>query len=212
MYKVVGHPRSRAMRVIWLLEELEQPYEIDPLTPWSAALSAINPEGKIPVLQTAEGPLTDSFAIMTYLADKHGGANGPTYPAGTYPRAVQDGQALFVVDELEGALWPVSRRRILPGSECSEEFEAECRNAFERGIERLASRLREGPFLMGERFTLADILAAHAGGWAKVLGWTIANKTIEDYLQRTFARPSNLRATERAKEAIAAADAQMPKQ
>ncbi len=210
MYKVIGHPRSRAMRVIWLLEELEQPYEIEPLTPWSERLLAIQPEGKIPVLETAEGRLTDSVAMMLYLADKHGGPDGPTHPAGGFERAVQDGHALFIVDQLEGPLWSWSRHRMRQGDDSSKELEAECRNDFDRGVERLAARVGDGPFLMGDRFTLPEILAGHAGGWAKALGWPIENEAAAAYLERVFARPSNTRARERAAAAIQAAEKSMP--
>jgi putative NADH-flavin reductase len=50
MYTVIGSPRSRAMRVLWMLEELEQPYELIPAAPRDEAVRAYNPAGKVPVL------------------------------------------------------------------------------------------------------------------------------------------------------------------
>ena len=73
MYTVIGHPQSRALRVIWALEELGQPYELVKAMPRSEEILKYNPLGKIPALIDGEDVLTDSVAIMTYLADKHGG-------------------------------------------------------------------------------------------------------------------------------------------
>ena len=80
MYKIVGFPRTRAMRVMWLLEELGEPYQIDPALPQSEDARSLNPSGKVPILIDGEAAITDSVAICTYLADKHGQF---TFPAGT---------------------------------------------------------------------------------------------------------------------------------
>ena len=86
MYKVIGTPQTRAFRVIWMLEELELPYELVPAPPRSEGVVAFNPSGKVPVLIDNGTPITDSTAIIQYLADKHGQL---THPAGTLERARQ---------------------------------------------------------------------------------------------------------------------------
>ena len=99
-YTVIGHPQSRAMRVIWMLEELGEPYELQPFRPQSDEVRALNPLGKIPVLKEGEAVLTDSVAICTYLADRNGRL---TAQAGTLARARQDtkpGRALKLFDYL----------------------------------------------------------------------------------------------------------------
>ena len=50
MYKLIGSPKTRAIRVLWMLEELGADYEIDPATPHSETVFAINPSGKVPAL------------------------------------------------------------------------------------------------------------------------------------------------------------------
>ena len=87
MYTLYGSPSSRAFRVLWMLEELELPFEFVPSKPRSDEVLALNPSGKIPVLRDGEAVLTDSTAILTYLADKHGKL---THPAGSVARAHQD--------------------------------------------------------------------------------------------------------------------------
>ena len=84
MYRVIGTVKSRAFRVLWMLEELGQPYEMLPVPPRSEEARSFNPLGKIPALVDGDEVLTDSVAIMTYLADKHGGL---TALAGTAARA-----------------------------------------------------------------------------------------------------------------------------
>ena len=87
MYKIVGSVKSRAFRVLWLLEELGLAYEHLNFTPHSEEVLRYNPSGKVPVLVDADAVISDSTAIMTYLADKHGGL---TAKAGTLARARQD--------------------------------------------------------------------------------------------------------------------------
>ena len=72
MYKVYGTLNTRTLRVLWTLEELGQPYELIECKPQSDVIRAVNPTGKVPALQDGDDTITDSVAIMTYLADKHG--------------------------------------------------------------------------------------------------------------------------------------------
>ena len=88
MYEVIGNTQSRAFRVLWMLEELGQSYEHSPEKPHSEMVSSLNPSGKIPILKDDGEVLTDSTAIITYLADKH---KALTHPCGTVARARQDG-------------------------------------------------------------------------------------------------------------------------
>lgn len=210
-YHLIGSPRSRVMRVIWLLEELGLPYEIEPLSLGSDAVRARSPEGKVPILETPEGAqLTDSVAIMTYLADRHGDPDtGPSWPAGALERGRQDGHTQFLVDEMDGALWTLSLHRyVLP--EEMRALDAVAPGAlrlFHRAVERLAARIGDGPYLMGARFTLPDIVAGHCAGWAKVAGIEIQNDAVAAYLKRIYARDANARARTRAAEALTAAAA-----
>ncbi|MEO0863627.1 MAG: glutathione S-transferase N-terminal domain-containing protein, partial [Pseudomonadota bacterium] len=84
MYHVIGTAKSRAFRVMWMLGELGQDYEVTPAMPRSEEIMAHNPLGKVPALKDGDDVLTDSVAIITYLADKHGAL---TAPAGTIARA-----------------------------------------------------------------------------------------------------------------------------
>lgn len=196
------------MRVMWMLEELQQPYEVQAPPLGGDAQRAMTPEGRVPVLHTPDGAvLTDSVAIMTYLADRHADkASGPTFAAGTVERAVQDGHTQFVDEALDGPLWILSKHRyVLPESlRAADAVTPAALSDLAEGFARLAARVGDGPFLMGERFTTPDIVAGHCGGWAKVAGVTAPDEAAA-YLERVYARPSNARARARAAAALRAA-------
>ena len=86
MYKVIGKKASRGFRVLWALEEMGVPYEHVAAGARSDEAFEYNDLGKIPALVDGDAVITDSVAIMTYLADKHGAL---TAPAGTIARAQQ---------------------------------------------------------------------------------------------------------------------------
>ena len=102
MYKVIGSLRTRAFRVVWMLEELGQGYEVEPVRPRSETARAYNPSGKVPILLIDGEPILDSVAIVQFLADRH---RRFTAPAGIIERACQDGWTQFSVDDLESPLW-----------------------------------------------------------------------------------------------------------
>lgn len=192
MYTVIGAVKSRTLRVLWMLEELGQPYEHRPEPPRSEAVRALNPLGKVPVLLDGEAALTDSTAILTYLADKHGGM---TFPAGTLERARQDGLTQFVLDELDALLWTAARHSfILPEERRVPEVKDSLRWEFQSAETRLAGFLGDGPFLMGETMTIPDIIAVHCLGWAITARFPQSDPALRAYAERLRDRPAFQRA------------------
>jgi len=189
MYKIIGFPRTRAMRVMWLLEELGEAYEIDPALPQSETARALNPSGKVPILMDGDAAITDSVAICTYLADKHGKC---TFPAGTLERARQDSFTQFGVDVLEGALWTASKNSFInPEDKRVPAIKEVCRYEFSRGLETLEKRLGNGPFVMGETFTIADIIIGHCSGWAVAAKFDLPGEgPVYEYFKRLRGRPA----------------------
>ena len=171
MYKIIGFPRTRAMRVMWLLEELDVPYELVPAMPQSAEVRALTPDGKVPILLDGDTAITESVAICTYLADKHGKF---TFPAGTLERARQDSFTQFAVDVLEGALWTAAKNTFIHPEDMRVPAVKEvCKQEFSRGLKTLEKRLGSGPYVMGDTFTIADIIIGHCSGWAIVANFGI---------------------------------------
>ena len=193
MYTVIGTPKTRAIRVIWMLEELGQPYDIDPVPPRDAKLAAINPSGKVPVLKDGEDYVIDSVAILQYLADKHGAL---TNKAGTIPRAHQDSWTQFAVDDVESPIWTAAKHTfVLPKDLRCEDAKKGCRHDFDRAMANFSQRLGDKTYVMGDTFTVPDLLLAHSCGWAKSMGWTIPNEgNVAAHLARTLSRPAAVRA------------------
>ena len=193
MYRVIGPTRTRTLRVLWALEELDQPYDHVGAMPHAEEVVAFNPAGKVPVLVVGGVPITDSLAIMTYLADKHGRL---TFPAGTLERARQDSLTQFINDEFDQILWTAARHSfILPEDRRVPAVKDSLKWEFARSQERLLTRMAEdGPFLMGETMTIADILLAHCLMWAGKAGFPDSGEKLNDYMAMMFARPACQRA------------------
>ncbi|WP_343080184.1 glutathione S-transferase family protein [Ostreiculturibacter nitratireducens] len=192
MYTVIGTVKSRAARVLWMLEELGQPYEHIPAQPQSEGVVQFNPAGKVPVLIEDGTPITDSTAIIQYLADKHGKL---TYRAGTLDRARQDSLTQFLLDEFDAALWMAARHSfVLPEELRHAAIKNTLRWEFERSQRTLVHRMGEGPFVMGDTMTVPDIILTHCGNWALAAKFPIVEHRLSDYLQRMRERPAFKRA------------------
>lgn len=192
-YTVIGGIRSRALRVLWMLEELGVPYSHIDASPRSDEVLAVNPSGKIPVLVVDSVPISDSVAILTYLADRHGQF---AHPAGTLERARQDSLTHQILDEIDALLWTAARHSfILPEEHRVPDVKDSLKWEFERNQNQLAHRMAEdGPFLMGETMTIADILLAHCMGWAITAKFPVVNERLKAHAAMMRDRPAFTRA------------------
>jgi glutathione S-transferase len=196
MYQVIGGVKSRALRVLWMLEELEQPYDHLPAAPHSAEVLAVNPSGKIPALVTQNETLTDSTAIVTYLADAHGAL---TFPAGTLARARQDALTHAILDEVDGTLWMAARHSfILPEEMRMPAIKDSLKWEFSRALTGLQGRISDRAFVMGDAITVPDLILGHCLRWAGNAGFPVEDNTaMTDYRDRMTARPAFQRAVSR---------------
>ncbi|WP_271880928.1 glutathione S-transferase family protein [Phaeobacter italicus] len=187
MYTVIGKQLTRCYRVLWALEELGQEYDLNPALPQSPDVLALNPSGKVPILVENGEAITDSTAIITYLADKHGQL---TAPAGTLARAKQDAMTHMLLDELDAVLWTAARHSfILPEDKRVPEVKDSLKWEFARSLNRLEARM-QGPYLMGEDFTIADIICTHCLNWAYSAKFPLENKALLEYSKRMRSRPA----------------------
>ena len=195
MYKVLGTANTRAFRVMWMLEELDQPYDHVPAAPQSDGVVAFNPSGKVPVLIEDGTPITDSTAIIQYLADRHGAL---THKAGTIERARQDSLTQFLLDEFHAVLWTAARHTfVLPEELRVSAIKDTLRWEFQRSQQILKQRAGNGPFLMGEMMTVPDIILTHCLGWAHSARFPLMDCWDQNYLVKMRARPAYLRADAR---------------
>jgi glutathione S-transferase len=193
MYTVIGTVKSRTLRVIWMLEELGQPYDHIPAGPRSEDALRHNPSGKIPALLVDGQAITDSVAIMTFLADRHGAL---TFPAATLERARQDAFTQLINDEFDAPLWMAGRHSfVLPEEMRLPAIKESLRWEFDRSATRLGEVLGDKPFLTGETMTIPDLLLAHCMRWAGNANFPVTDARVLAHRDRMLARPAFARAT-----------------
>lgn len=194
MYQVIGGVKSRGFRVIWALEEMGLDFEVLDAKPHSPEVKTANPLGKIPALKVGEDYLTDSSAILTFLADKH---DLLTYPAGTIERAKQDALLHQILDELDAVLWMAARHSfILPEEMRVPAVKDSLKQEYQRNAARLADRL-DGPFVMGDKMTISDIVLTHCLNWARVARFPAPDQRLVDYAKTMRSRDAFQRALQR---------------
>lgn len=183
MYTVFGSLNSRTFRVLWALEEMGLEYSHYPTPPHSDPVVERNASGKIPVLMEDETVITDSVAIMTYLADKH---SMLTAPAGTLARAHQDAITFKLVDELDSLLWTAARHTfILPEEMRLPQIKDSLKAEYEANLARIEEDLQmDGPYLMGDAFSLPDIVLTHCLNWGLAAKFPTGGEVLKDYGKR----------------------------
>jgi glutathione S-transferase len=196
-----GGGTTRTMRAHWALHELGLDYEPRLVASRSgetetAEFGRLNPKRKIPVLVDGDFTLTESAAIVTYLGDTYGRDLGFVPAAGTRKRARYDEACFFVMMELDAhTLYVVRRHRDL--AQLYGEAPNAVREAFagfDRQVATVESALGDGrEFLLGDRFTGADVLLGTCLEWAGFYGRPLGDR-LSAYLARAMARPARKRA------------------
>jgi glutathione S-transferase len=193
MYQAVGSPGSRVSRVLWMLEELGEPYEFVPVKLHSPEMYALNPSGKAPALVDGDVVVTDSAAICIYLADKHGeremGAR-----AGIAGRAEMDSWMHFAQSEFEAPLWNKLRHRFLLPQEVRVDVGPAAAHDFANEVRTLERRLDGRAYSLGDRFSAVDVMLGDMGAWARAGKFRIESDRVNAYFVRVLARPARARA------------------
>lgn len=201
-YAVIGHPKNRAMRILWMLEELGEDWDFEMLMPRTPEMLAANPSGKGPVLRDGDALIIDSVAAVTYLADKH---NRCTFTAGTPQRGLQDSFLHFALDEMDAVLWSAAKSTfVLPEEHRVEAIKETNRFEFDRSMGWLDARLGDGPWLMGDTFTVPDLIMGHCANWAQNAKFDFDQPRVSAYFERVLERPARARAIEKADAIVAA--------
>ena len=194
-----GVGSARALRAHWALIELGLDYRSERIQSRSGETDTpeyrrLNPRGKIPVLQDRGLVLSESAAIVTYLAETYGGSRSiPLIPAGGPERARYLEWVSFISMEIDATtLYVLRRHEALP--QIYGEAPTACtaaRGYFDRMIEAAAAELADGrPYLLGPGFSGADILMTTCLDWALAYGVPLPEPWLA-YLERTSARPSH---------------------
>ena len=199
MITVYGAPPTRALRVLWMLEEMGLPYEVRRVDfatrAEDADFIAANPVGTFPALEDGEVRMMESCAILEYLAARYGPTplaptpDDPAFPA--YLNFLHFGEA-----SLSGPMNVIIASRFLaPEGEKRNWGATYAIDNFARKAGALVRRLEESPYLAGPAFTAADISCGYAIGFARSLRAEL-DPVLADYLARITARPAYERAAE----------------
>lgn len=192
MYKVLGSPSSRAIRVLWMLEELGEAYELVKAKPASDEVRRYNPTARIPVLVDGDLVLTDSAAICLFLGDKH--ADKGMGSRSLAEQAQMNAWMLFIQSELEIPLWNKMKHRMILPDELRVDVGPWAGWEFNRDVKALETRLGGNEFAMGDRFTSVDIILAHTLNWAKNAKFGPLPEPVNAYADAMLARPALARA------------------
>jgi glutathione S-transferase len=191
---LIGPKGGRTFRVIWGLEELELPYDHLVARPHSEGIYDVNPLGQAPALKDGDAVLTDSLAILYYLTDRAGRLS---YPAGTVERARMDARINFVLTEMEAPVWLMARHGfVLPEDQRFPGMRAVAEADFARAERKFDTLLGDAEFFGGDRFTLADIIAADMARWARQAKVPLTSAAFAAYADRIAERPGWKRAVE----------------
>jgi glutathione S-transferase len=192
-------PKTRASRILWLLEELQQPFElrlIDIRKPEARAdpdFVAASPMGKVPAImdRAPNGVVhvADSAAIGLYLADR--------YPAAGLAPAIDDprrGAYLYWMTYTPGVIEPAMAEKFNNW----QVSRASCGwGNFPTMIEVLEKGLAPGPWLLGEQFSAADVLVGSSVYFMKIFGVLPDSPVLAAYAERCLARPAYAKALAR---------------
>jgi glutathione S-transferase len=184
-------PRTRSSRVLWLLEEIGEPYEVTEV-PGAQRRSAEHlrrhPLGRVPALELGDGTTVfESAAICLQLADLNPAAE--LIPRlGSSERALVYQWVVFAVAELEAPLF----RWIRELDEGTTESPA--RDRFAQAAGAIESALDACGWLLGFRFTVADVMCASVLQGANSRELLRPWPGLEAYVQRSEARPAYARA------------------
>jgi len=195
---------SRSSIVLWMLEEVGQPYDIK-LIKLSAGDNlkpdylAINPMGKVPALKHGDVVITEVAAICAYLADEFPDKK-LNIPVGTPRRGDYLKWLFFGPSVIE----PAMTDRAFPRKEDPRAAALGWRD-FDTVLNIVSKTVATGPFLMGEQFTAADIVVGSGLRYGMIFKLVPERKEFQDYVARIAARPAAQRAEAKDKDIAAKA-------
>jgi glutathione S-transferase len=187
MLKLYHHPYSRAAGVVWTLEEVGEPYELVFVDILKGAqkggdVVALNPMGKVPLLVDGDAVVSESAAIALYLADRY--ASGRLAPKLDDPRrATYFRWTLFAPSVIEpGSMAKAGGWDYKPGQAGWGEYEAI--------MAAIEHALRTGPFLLGDMFSIADVVFGGTLRFLTRFAAMTASPAVAAYIARLDARPA----------------------
>ncbi len=195
MLKLHFAPNSRAGRIVWLLEELELPYELNrmdfsPKDLKSDEHRARHPLGRVPVLEDGDVTIYESGAIVEYVLERHkNGGLKPAVEAPTFPAYLQwfhycEGMVMPPVNTI------VVQTLLLPPERRDETALGQAQRLLTKALAPVDEALAGKDYLIGD-FSAADIMLGHACFMSNRLGCvTDEMSNLKSYVERISERPA----------------------
>jgi glutathione S-transferase len=185
--------RSRSSVALWMLEEVGQPFGIHLLSIKKGdnrehPYLDINPMGKVPALKHGEAIITEVAAICCYLADAFAEA-GLNISLDDPRRGPYLKWLFFAPGVLEPAIFDRAFPRASEAPRAALPF-----GEFDTAMNVVANAVTPGPYLMGEKFTAADVVIGSQLRWATIFKLIPERKEFIDYMARFADRPAAKRA------------------
>jgi glutathione S-transferase len=185
--KLYAAPRTRAVRIAWLLEELELPYDLEVVEfkPTTSRFFIQNtPTGKIPTLEDGDVVMCESGAIVEYILEKYG--EGRLAPRPGTPERAAYLQWLHFAEAtafppLGVVIWLTVYR---DDAEDYPQVVGDARYRVLTVLDQVEDRLNEVEYLAGSEFTAADIMMGFTLFVALTLGFLEDRPNLKDYLTR----------------------------
>jgi glutathione S-transferase len=188
---------SRSSIVLWMLEELGQPFDIELISfkrgeNRTPAFLAINPMGKLPTLRHGDTIITEAAAICTYLADEYPEA-GLNIPVGDPDRGTYLKWLFFGPSCVEPAITEKAYPRVNQPARSTLGF-----GDFDSVVGVLSSAAKAAdPWLLGHRFTAADVVIGSGLRWGMMFDLLPKQPEFMAYVERLNERPALKRANAR---------------
>jgi glutathione S-transferase len=194
---------SRSSIVHWMLEELGEPYDIRLLSlkrgdNRASDYLAVNPMGKVPALCHGDVVITEAAAICAYLADE--------FPQRRLNVAVGDPRRGVYLKWLffgPSCLEPAALDRAFPRKEDAPR-PALGYGDYDTVLDVVANAVGQGPYLMGEHFTAADVVIGSGLRWGMAFKLLPERPEFVAYADRLAQRPALARAEAKDRELAAA--------
>ena len=196
--KIYGTARSRTARVLWMAKELGLAFEHVPLMMGDAALKQppflkINLAGRVPAIDDDGFVMAESLAINLYLARKYGDRAKPSLaPASLEEEAKIWQWSSWAMTDLEGPLNLVHlHRNFLPPEKRDPKIAEAAEAHVQRPLAMLNAILADSAYLLGERFTVADINVASVLSASRLSAISMAPfPRVADWAKRCQGRPA----------------------
>jgi glutathione S-transferase len=185
------YSQSRSKQARWTLLEcgLEFKSVSGPQVLHSEELCRVNPMGKVPAVLIDGEPLFEAAAICTYLADLVP-EKGLVAPSGTRERALHLQWTSFALTEMEAYLWSNARNTfVLPKEQRIKALFEQNNAAFQHAAGVLEKVFADREYLVGNRFSVTDILVGFTLNWGKGAGLLGDAPRLQAYLARLKERP-----------------------